>query len=202
MPPGGVWVYWDPDLAQTFEHYGLLEDFPHVVNAAREVNGHDPIDEEELLAKIEDAICDQFPDICSGGKTKVKKYRPLTSSNLANFTRTLMATARQKADGGEVYNPDPTAAASVCASCPMNQKHLCSTCTGLEAVARRLLHAQQTTPLDRALGACSICGCMLRVLVHLHPDVIRRSKAQQELDLYPDHCWIVQDLRLPNDAKE
>lgn len=195
MPPGGVWVYWDPDLEQNFEHYGLLEDFPQVVNKTRISNGLAPHDDAHMLHLIVEHICTAFPDFCEGNNGTKKTYRPLTSNNIANFTRTLVAVLKAKASGRDVYNPDPTAAAKVCAECPLNQKRLCTTCTGLEVVARRLLHTNQTTPLDRILGACSACGCMLRVKVHFSPEILREATKTQDRDLYPSDypCWIWAD---------
>jgi len=193
LPPGGAWTYYDPDLDQTFEHHGMLDDFPAVVNRLRVTNGLPPL--EDMKDRVEAYICENAPPGTCGGYTPASAPSPaLTVSKVANFTRALVQTARSRARGQEVYNPDPNSAAKICSECPLCDRRMCTSCTGLEGLARRLLRTRQTTPYDSLLGSCRICGCLNRVLVHLSPEVIRASKSPKELAKYPDHCWIVRDL--------
>jgi hypothetical protein len=189
LPPGGAWVYYDPDLDQMFEHYGMLDDFPSVVNRARKTNGLDEL--KNMAELIELYICENSPSGTCGGFKPNAPNRILTISSVANFTRTMVQLLRTKLAGEDIYNPDPSAAAQVCVNCPLNKRHMCSSCTGLESLARRLLRARQTTPFDRSLGACEACGCMLRVKVHFSPEVLRRAISSSDEALYPkDTCWI------------
>lgn len=193
FPPGGVWTYYDPDLEQIVEHYGMLDDFADVVNSLRETNGLEAL--PDMQDRVEKYICENSPPgFCNGPVEARPMSRTLTVSKIATFTRTLVQILRSKLANEEIYNPDPNKAAEICAACPLNKKHLCSSCTGLEVLARRLLRATQTTPLDRNLGACEACGCMLRVKVHFNPKVLRDATSKTDEKRYPkDYCWIWKD---------
>lgn len=190
-PPGGVWSYFDPDLNQLVESYRMVDDLVLDVNRLRVTNGHPALPVEELTEKVYAYICDRAPPGFCRGVNPTKHRRALSVASISNFTRALAAIVWGQATGKEVYNPNPAKAAEVCSKCPLNRREYCSSCTGLESVARLLLRQNQTTPLDRTLGACEACGCMLRVKVHYHPDVLRSVVKKADEPLYPqDACWI------------
>jgi hypothetical protein len=199
MPPGGVWQYRDPDLDQIIDFHGLLDDFPREVNKARIVSGHPRIPEHELYDLILAYVCDHAPQgFCIGHDPKNARV-PLSISQITNFTRTLSTVITRSLKGEKLYAEDALANAAICVGCPKNRKEYCSSCTGLESVARALLRQTQTTPLDNVLGACEVCGCMLRVKVHYSPETIREATHPETLKKYPDHCWIVKP---PESGKE
>lgn len=192
LPPGGVWSYFDEDLGVLFEHAGMLEDLPRVVNARRIEAKISPTAEAELSQRILQYICDHAPaGYCRGHTRKETVKRALTVSSITNFTRTLVALTLTKMRGRPIHNPNPNKAAEICEKCPLNRREFCSTCTGLELLARKVLRQSQTTPRDKVLGACEACGCMLRVKVHYNPEVLRDAVSKSDAPRYPkDTCWI------------
>lgn len=189
-PPGGVWAYQDPDLGMRIEHYGMIEDFPRLVNEARTRNGKVLINHAELLQLILAQVCANAPaGFCRGDGAPAGRSI-FTVAGISNASRTLVAMLRARASGEELYNSDPNAAAKVCSTCPLNRREFCGTCTGLESIARSMLRATQTTSYDGVLGACEACGCMLRLKVHFSPTVLRRSVLARDRDKYHPDCWI------------
>lgn len=198
-PPGGAWAYFDEALGRMFETYGMLDDLHVQVRSAYAVNGREP--PEDLEDKVLEYVCARAPEgFCIGGDPDASRpRRMLTISSIRNFTTTLTTLVSAAARGEKIYNDDPNAAAEVCVGCPLNKKQYCSSCTGLESVARLLLRQKQTTPYDSQLGACEACGCMLRVKVHYSPEVLRRAVLKADEPRYPkEHCWIWQEEN--NDA--
>lgn len=56
------------------------------------------------------------------------------------------------------------------------------------AVARKLIIQNKTTPSDKKLLTCGLCGCDLKIKVWIPINALGIEK--QDANAYPTHCWL------------
>lgn len=98
---------------------------------------------------------------------------------------------------GRPLDPGAATRAAVCVHCALNVDATdCAPCT-VPMVTRTLdgLRGSARTPHDAALRACRVCGCHLRVKVHVPLAHLRGDPAA-----YPDWCWLRREHETLNPA--
>lgn len=103
-------------------------------------------------------------------------------------------------DGGQpVPVSQAQARADICAKCPHNYKGhwLWSMATSLAIRAQMDLRRVMAISLrdEDELHICEICGCQLKLKVHVPFAHIYRHTADEMFTKYPDFCWQKQDLK-------
>lgn len=183
LPPGGAWFYTVPETGAKFEDRMSFTDLVRKVEAHYRVNNR-PVP-ENLSRSIEEFICDNMPDgVCTSSSGKVRRL---------DFFSVLTATElliRSRITGqGEFYvsNSEASQRAQICSTCPLNLKHMCTTCNGLRDLFKKLV-ASRTTAYDSKLGVCEACGCGLSAKVHISNKYLP-PMPDDTVDRVPDFCW-------------
>jgi hypothetical protein len=141
---------------------------------------------DDLEAIIEDFICAQMPEgICEGGPAR--KPRRLDYFSVLKATELLLRRTITSANQFFVPLPDASRRAEICANCPKNLLHMCTTCNGLRTTFRRLV-ANRTTSFDDRLGVCEACGCGLQAKVHISKQFLP-PMPEDTKDTVPKNCW-------------
>jgi hypothetical protein len=181
VPPGGKYFFIVPETDKYFESFDMYA-------LERTVRDHLIANKltipPNLQAVIEHYMCEQLPtDFCNrpAGNPEGKTW--LSSSRIRDFSKVFF---NRMFSHSLVSEEQADARARVCMSCPMNLKNVCSTCNGLGGLVKRLLRVPRETSFDPALGACQLCGCLLRVKVHVPIEDLNVS----DINAYPEDCWL------------
>jgi hypothetical protein len=202
-PPGG-WRYRHPTTGSTLTHISLdaLLSTVHGYNKANNFPTG-----EDLRPEIERQICEDHPDYCSGLVSPFQamaKPAPLSLKDRLRSVKQTLATVKQGtltlgswmvSGWMKVPQEQATARAAVCSDCAFNQQPSgCSGCSmaALLSIVKSVV-GNASTPHDSRLHACNICGCSLRVKVHLPLDPILKHTPDSQQELLPDHCWILRE---------
>lgn len=129
VPPGGAYVYAQPESGQEFRHHAL-DVLYGMVKKHRRANNY-PIG-PEFRAEIDAAICQSLPEICMD-KTPPEPLTPLVL--LARFTKAMFGWLR---DGLRVVPPHTFIA----------RRETCLNCTHWAGDGAAF-----------GLGRCGKCGC-------------------------------------------
>lgn len=103
-------------------------------------------------------------------------------------------------DGG---NPVPKEQAqhraSVCISCPMNYKGawIWQMATAIAIGSQMRLRETMKISLEGEdeIGVCEVCGCQLKLKVHVPFMHIYRHTPEEQFAKFPDECWQRQELK-------
>jgi|LSQX01.2.fsa_nt_gb hypothetical protein len=168
VPPGGQYFYQTPEtgvafasptftglLSQLYEHY-KSNNIPTPVNLPE-------LAEHYMCARLPEAFC-----VGEGERTA----RATTLRDITKATEQLVS-------GGLVAEDVARMRLDVCLKCALNDRQLCSSCTGLMHWAKRLV--RRSLPRDEWLGVCSADITALPARIHL-----RNTPEGVE---YPEHCW-------------
>ena len=114
------------------------------------------------------------------------KAKRVTFGNAKRFLRSAYNFIKE---GGEtVPQKKAEERALVCSECPQNDRNakgkLCPDC--LKGVMFIFLRKRLHTKKDEKLTYCYVCGCDLRVKVHIPIGAIDNEGV---LEKYPKHCW-------------
>jgi hypothetical protein len=94
--------------------------------------------------------------------------------------------------------------ASVCVQCPQNGKGDLSRFFTVPASEQIRLHMQRLHKLDLKtfhdgkLGVCEMCLCPLKLKVWCGLDLILSHYKGNDIDEFPDNCWIKQEAKRKN----
>lgn len=170
------WRYVQPESGAVFtglSYWGLVD----VVRQHRQAMKYDLADGWE--ERFQDDLCHQNTQaLCSGRPPDTTKRR-LKLADLRRFMNTLGVFR-----GEFVPQAEAERRAAICSTCPLNKTVTgCWGCGGLLAAATKFL-AGRTTSRDKALDSCAVCGCVMRVKVHLPMEVMDNSGLE-----YPEWCW-------------
>lgn len=183
VPPGGAWFYTIPETQAKFEDrmslFGLIQKVSEHYRA-----NNLPVP-EDLRLKIEQFICENTPSgVCTGGSGN---YRKLDFFSILTATELLIKRRITKAEAFYVTKEEADHRASICANCPLNLRHMCTTCNGLRETFKKLV-ASRTTSYDSKLGVCEACGCGLSAKVHISNKYLP-PMPEDTKDKVPDYCW-------------
>jgi len=80
--------------------------------------------------------------------------------------------------------------AATCVRCPMNVTPPgCPTCNSPLRTLLNSFVGNRPTRYDKAINACAVCGCSLKVLVQMPIETVKEHLSQQQIDALPDYCW-------------
>jgi len=84
------------------------------------------------------------------------------------------------------------ARAQTCIQCQYNQQiRDCPSCSGQKLDDFiTWIGGQKPTRYDSGLRGCQICGCALRLKVHIPKATLTKNEPQHVKDAYPDWCWM------------
>ena len=181
LPPGGAWFYTVPETGAKFEDRMSFTELIRKVEQHYLTNNREVPDDLEL--KIEEYICNHMPDgVCTGGSGQARRL---------DFFSVLQATEliirRRITSDFFVTSTEAYDRAKTCSTCPLNLKHMCTTCNGLRQTFKKLV-ANRTTPLDPNLGVCEACGCGLSAKVHIAKKHLP-PMPEDTIHKVPDYCW-------------
>lgn len=91
-----------------------------------------------------------------------------------------------------VPEAESEARAAKCIQCHFNQPiRDCPSCSSQKLDDFIVwLGGQKPTRYDSGLRGCQICGCALRLKVHIPLAVLTKNEPQHVKDQYPDWCWL------------
>lgn len=103
-------------------------------------------------------------------------------------------------DGG---NPVPKEQAqhraNVCAACPMNYKGawIWNMATAIAIASQMKLRRTMQISLEDEdkIGICEVCGCQLKLKVHVPFMHIYRHTSEQQFSKFPEMCWQIQEMK-------
>ncbi len=94
-----------------------------------------------------------------------------------------------KGGGKWVDQEEAESRASICSTCPLNIKpEACGPCgelSKLVVLASNILAGKKTSK-DKELKSCGVCGCQVRVAVHVPIEPLKKSHGDLK---FPDYCW-------------
>lgn len=177
VPPGGIYFYEVDEVPlQDYTRSGLLTK----IRAAYRAKGEDaPAD---IWAKVEDFMCRRLPEtFCDGTDDGRPRARVLTIKQVQKNT----ADAIQKYD-----RCGPAKAklhAEKCNQCPLNNRSMCPTCSGINRWASMAVGRPDTPASFDYLGVCEADGTALVAKVNL-------EDVEPNDNLHED-CWILEEAK-------
>jgi hypothetical protein len=137
--------------ASTFDQ--LVQNVGRVRVAIGAVSGLD------LRTEIENWVCEEHPEDCTGVDMTVPRKRNLMLSDVLHGTRVILDL---KMKGGKLVDKaESERRGEICKNCAFNQRYS-KPCTGWCNEMVTLVHeiiGHQGLPVDAFLHACSICAC-------------------------------------------
>lgn len=97
--------------------------------------------------------------------------------------------------GGEPVSTElAQARANVCLQCPMNYQGswIWNNVAEWTIAAWSRLRDVMKLHVDgeEKLGVCEVCGCKTKLKIHVPFRHIYRQSTPEQIEKYPDHCWI------------
>lgn len=191
VPPGGVYFY---ELATPgssgsvrFESHKTVDDLVWQITSYCDLNKIKPPD--HLKAEVVEYMCDNLPaGFCRHSSTSARKF--VTITQVKEFTSLLFKRAFSFSPASFLAPLlEAEKRASVCSTCPLNDRTRCTVCGGLLSLVRKLVGSRETT-YDPVLGTCNLCGCLLRVKVHVSSEALKAATKKPPEELIPDFCWL------------
>lgn len=191
VPPGNEFFYVVEDTGAYFAHHQM----PILLQKVRAhlVANKLPIP-DDLEADVEDYICRHVPEgFCKGEPTGPRSV-VVTPRSVREFTNVLFRSLGAVLRGQSPYvtMQEAERRAGICVNCPMNNRSVCSTCSGLRGWVRALVPGKKTE-LDNHLHVCEICTCLLSAKIHLRLDILKKNVTKAGEQQYPAHCWLNED---------
>lgn len=144
--------------------------------------------ENEIMARVEDYICQRLPPgFCKGGP-KTPLVPLLSVPRIRDATHAFTYKALRHPDTLMVSQDEADRRAKTCANCPAHTHGICVTCAGndFQDTLLSLKRAGRTTAYDSVLDICTICGCLVRARVHISKALLDLTPAHD----FPANCWI------------
>lgn len=180
-PPGGV-TYYDKKSGVEVKADNLAQATRKVMRARG--GGSHP----DIAAEIGNHVCKSLSD------KERKKYcvnnqrRRTLKQNV--FGAAAFAQIKVKGNNAFVGADESARRARICTHCPFNRGRQES---GAEKMTNDMMRASvdgRTTPHDAQLKFCAICTCPLQAKIHLDLGIARTGYGQNEIDQFPEYCWI------------
>lgn len=183
-PPSG-WVY-EVENGMVIRE-GTFDKLVRSVRRHFTVNNY-PIP-PNLEAVIQDQMCRANPQsICEGeGPTR---FFP-SAKQIEEGTKKLLALSLEFSKVGDPMVPQEVAdeRARMCLGCPMKRNVWgCFVCTKLVELVTKTYG--RSTPYDRDLYGCGVCGCVNAAQVHLDVKLLAKTAPEASVSDYPTAgCW-------------
>jgi len=171
VPPGGAYFYTVPETNAVFREYS----FDRLMDTLGSYYAGNNITKPgNLTALVKDYMCRHFPvTFCIGDDEGKPRKKVVTLSTIREETLKLAA------GNPRVLPGEARRRAITCSNCPRNDKQMCTSCSGLQSWARKVVGGG-IEGLDDALGVCEIDATALSTKVHLQ-DIPEGD--------YPENCW-------------
>jgi hypothetical protein len=190
VPPGGVYFYElsvsEDSPPVRFESHKTVDDLVWQVQSYCQLNNVPS--PGFLKAKVVEFMCENLPPGFCRHSSKSGNL-PLTLTQVKEFTNVLFRRAVSSAEAFFTTKEEAEKRASVCTTCPLNDRTRCTVCGGLLSLVRKLVGRRETS-YDPLLGTCSLCGCLLRVKVHISSGALKASTNKPPEDKIPGFCWL------------
>lgn len=183
VPPGGGFVYTQPESGQQFKHATVMH-LTRMVKAHREANNY-PIG-TNFENEVELAICARNPQLC-----KDFAMQPTVQLGLGDIIRGTRVLAEFKLKGSPLVPAEVAEhRAAICSNCTYNMAYTksCIACRDVEELVTSMVGGA-TTKYDAKLKACNVCHCANAAQVHIPLEILRKG-VTPEMDLnWPENCW-------------
>lgn len=188
--PGHDWVAYVPETNATFRSPSRIGLIP-IVAAHLRANGLPPMLDPER--DIDSFICaaipeQQRPKMCvyESAETPPASVR-LGVNDVLGFVDFVMKNGIHFVEQSEAEHR-----AAICAACPWNvplASH-CPTCMGARTLIEKSTDALagRQTPHDKDLRNCGVCGCFLKLKVHL-----KNAPEYRPGRPFPEWCWVTKN---------
>lgn len=192
-PPGG-WRYYVKETGILMRDTTLGEVI-NKVNANLESNGFPPMDRQVLKDQIEEEICKETPDYCTGndvipGNPVGRRNRSI--NEVISGTKTIGSWVMHLLKGkGNASVEEAERRAEICSKCPENiNPEGCTSCK--QAAVKGLLGkvVPFKTSKDNELKSCRVCGCYLKLKVCIDQKILEKNMPAYVIKELPDHCWL------------
>lgn len=190
VPPGGVYFY-ELDVGGPapvrFESHKTVRDLAWEITSYCEVNKITV--PEHLEARIVEFMCENLPaGFCRNSPHNVRKY--ITISQVKDFTTLIFKRAFSFSPTSFLASKElAESRAKTCSTCPLNDRSRCTVCGGLLSLIRKLVGRRETS-YDPVLGTCNLCGCLLRVKVHVSSEALKSATQKPPEENIPEFCWL------------
>jgi hypothetical protein len=190
VPPGGVYFY-ELDVGGSapirFESHKTVRDLVWEIKSFCDLNKI-PIP-EHLEAKVVEFMCDNLPaGFCRNSSSNPRKF--LTITQVKDFTNLIIKRALSFSPTSFITSKEVAEErARICSTCPLNDRSRCTVCGGLLSLVRKLVGRRETS-YDPVLGTCMLCGCLLRVKIHVSNEALKAATTKPPADQIPDFCWL------------
>lgn len=183
LPPGGAWFYTVPETKAKFEDRMSFRALVQKVVDHYHANKLPVPDDLDII--IEQHICENTSSgVCTGGSGQARR---LDFFSVLSATEVMIRRRLTSSQDFFVTQEEAVARAQICLSCPLNLKHMCTTCNGLRETFKRLV-VNRNTPYDSKLGVCEACGCGLSAKVHIRKKYLP-PMPDDTAGKVPEYCW-------------
>jgi hypothetical protein len=138
------------------------------------------------IVDVEEWLCQKLPAWCN------RIAEPYVKKNYTHLdVKAFLASVGDSVKSGVVDKEEAGRRATICTTCPYNQKVSgCEGCSGVANAVYKLI-GSKATHVDGKLKQCGICGCSLKAKVWVKPAGIKSAtQIQKNLKAYPSWCWV------------
>jgi len=189
------WVYEEPSTGVTFKKV-ILSELVQAVTQHRIDNG---IPAGDVDGDVQNFICRKLEEKGFAAECGVCVAQPATPKKgftVADVKSFGNSIAHVFKNGGVVSQAEATRRAGICVQCKLNTTvRGCTGCAQITSFVFKIIGAKKT-PYDSKLKQCGNCGCPLAAKVWItKSDLLERQQVAENLETYPDHCWMKQEAR-------
>jgi hypothetical protein len=176
-PPGG-YRYEVPETKVLIETPGGRDDLLLAIRKHYGENGLTP--PPNLWERVQDFICRRVVNgFCIGSDDGLPRARVITLQQARENTR-------KCAFRSKTVDPGTAAARGrICTGCARNNRAMCTSCTGLNAWAAKLVGNRRVPGVDDWVGLCSVDAVAIAAKIWV---------AGLELGEHPKDCWLWKEL--------
>lgn len=188
VPPGGLYFFdlQTPSGSVHFEagHMHLLVD---KIRRFCDVNSLPfPRDPEKTIQAF---MCPRLPDGFCFSKGLAPNAHTFSLQSVKDMTRLIVQKAFRSRHPFLAPQSEAETRATICLTCPHNSSKECTVCSGLLQMVRQLV-GRRETKYDPYLGTCGLCGCLLRVKVHISAGALKAATTPPPDSEIPAACWL------------
>ena len=147
---------------------------------------------------VEDQLCRQLPaGWCewTDGQPARGAVSTLSAQNIIKGVTSLLTIAKQAVSGDDVFvsGEEANNRAEICARCYYNvPAGFCGGCGAMQQITSLVAQVKggRSTPSDKSLHNCGICGCRNEAIVHVNRKVLLSGEKSETTDARPAWCWL------------
>jgi hypothetical protein len=192
VPPGG-WKLVHPRSGATLVG-GSYGDLVRNIRLHDRGNGWPTMTEQEIQHTVCSALTDNSGNcaLYTPGEDPASApagRRRVTIDDAIRFAKVMQAGMLRKRDAAFVPQEEAERRAAICAVCPKNVTVLgCTACRNIVGWVSEVVGHKHTT-YDGKLDGCEVCGCLLKVAVHVDLGIQVQGISEEMNQEFPDWCW-------------